>query len=117
MTVTDILTLATGFVSLPLGVFCFVLARRLRKLNNLETGLGGAIAVLASEIERLEKSIKKAQAEATRSTLTLNQAIEKAKSEKAYWVLQTEITKGANDASNAPRRLRRKTALREVRDA
>lgn len=75
-----------------LGGFCFSLTQKLRRLNNLETGIGGAIAVLVSEIARLEHSILLARNEALRATTGLSEEIERAKEERAYWVLQQKFT-------------------------
>ena len=54
MTLSLILQGALVVAGLAVAGFCHLLARRLRKLNDLETGLGGAIAVMAAEIARLE---------------------------------------------------------------
>ncbi len=74
-----------------LSAFCFSLTRKLRRLNDLESGIGGAIAVLIGEIARLEKSIVAARSEALRATAGLSEEIERAKQEKAYWVLQQKF--------------------------
>ncbi|MFB9221582.1 hypothetical protein ACFFUC_01115 [Paracoccus cavernae] len=74
-----------------LSGFCFSLTRKLRRLNNLESGIGGAIAVLIGEIARLEKSILSARSEALKATAGLSEEIERAKQEKAYWVLQQKF--------------------------
>ena len=82
------LVVAAGLV---LAAFCWELSRRLRKLNDLETGLGGAIAVMAAEIARLEAALAAAKAGATAATEGLTREIEKAKSERAYWALQQQF--------------------------
>ena len=52
MSVEQMFQAALVAASVGLAVFCIVLARRLRRLNDLETGLGGAIAVMAAEVVR-----------------------------------------------------------------
>ena len=53
MTISAILQIFMIVFMIGLAGFCFALTLRLRKLNDLETGLGGAIAVMTSEISRL----------------------------------------------------------------
>lgn len=105
MTISQILQGGLLIFSGGLAVFCFVLARRLRKLNDLETGLGGAIAVMTTEISRLERSILAAKAEATQATQALAGEIERAKEERAFWLLQQKF---AESAAVRPMRLQRR---------
>lgn len=78
--------------SLGLGSFCLMLSRRLRRLNDLETGLGGAIAVMAAEVDRLEQAIRSARAEATAAGQALSSEIAAARKERALWDLRQKIT-------------------------
>lgn len=105
MTVAQILQAALIAFAIGLSFFCFTLARRLRKLNDLETGLGGAIAVMSSEITRLEKSILLAKAEALQATRSLADEIERAKEERAFWMLQKKF---AESSQAQPARLQRR---------
>lgn len=91
MTLTVFMELVLTAASIGLGCFCFILARRLRRLNNLETGLGGAIAVMAAEVDRLERTLKKVQAEATHASNALSSKIEIAQAERAKWELRQKI--------------------------
>lgn len=77
--------------SLVLMLFCVILARRLRRLNDLEQGLGGAIAVMAAEIDRLDQSIRLARQEATIAGETLAAEVQKAQSERARWDLHLKM--------------------------
>jgi uncharacterized protein YidB (DUF937 family) len=54
------------------GFYCFVLGRRLKKFNNLEQGVGGAVAVLSSQVEDLRKTLTAAQVTAASSAETLS---------------------------------------------
>ena len=105
MTLSLILQGALVVAGLAVAGFCHLLARRLRKLNDLETGLGGAIAVMAAEIARLEAALAAAQAGATTATDGLAREIEKAKSERAYWALQQQFM--PQTAAHRPVRRRR----------
>lgn len=109
MMISQLLQAALLVFSVGLALFCFVLARRLRKLNDLETGLGGAIAVMTSEIGRLERAIHAAKAEATAATQDLAGQIERAKEERAFWALQQKFGHGAGTVPSArPLRRRRR---------
>lgn len=112
MTMTFFLQAALVVAGLSVAGFCNVLARRLRKLNDLETGLGGAIAVMTAEIARLEAALAMAQAGATHASDSLAREIEKAKSERAYWALQQQFMPQAAQS----RRLRRRRTT-EAADA
>ena len=107
MTVTLILQGALVLAATAVAGYCHLLARRLRRLNDLETGLGGAIAVMAAEIARLETALAAAQMGATHATDGLAREIEKAKSERAYWALQQQFMPPA--AARRPLRRRRMT--------
>lgn len=39
------------------GFFCFVLARRLNRFNDLEKGVGGAVALLSAQVDDLTKTL------------------------------------------------------------
>lgn len=114
MNAAEILQGGLAVAAATLALFCFVLARRLRRLNDLETGLGGAIAVMTAEIARLEAAIAAAQREATEATQRLAAEVEKARAERALWTLQARFAPAAGETAPA-RRLRRRTA--EAADA
>lgn len=59
--ISDILLLAAA---LGAGIYCIVLSRRLSRFNSLEDGMGGAIAVLSSQVDGMTKTLKEAQATA-----------------------------------------------------
>ena len=39
-----------GIAALGAALYCMVLARRMKRFNQLETGMGGAIAVLSARL-------------------------------------------------------------------
>lgn len=66
--VADILLVAGAF---GLAAYCYVLSRRLRKFSTLESGMGGAIAVLSVQVDDMTKALEKARATSAGSAATL----------------------------------------------
>jgi hypothetical protein len=66
--IADIL-LAAGAIGA--GVYCFILGRRLNRFNDLEKGVGGAVAVLSAQVDDLTRTLAAAQATAAQSADTL----------------------------------------------
>jgi len=66
--IADIL-LAAG--ALGAGFYCLVLGRRLNRFNDLEKGVGGAVAVLSAQVDDLTRTLSAAQATAGESAATL----------------------------------------------
>jgi hypothetical protein len=73
--IADIL-LATGAVGA--GLYCFVLARRLARFNDLEKGVGGAVAALASQVDELNGTMEKAKQTSEGSGEALERLTERA---------------------------------------
>jgi hypothetical protein len=67
--IADILLIAGAIGA---GVYCFVLARRLRRFTDLEKGVGGAIAVLSVQVDDMTKAIGAAQTSAATTSGTLD---------------------------------------------
>lgn len=55
------------------SLYCFVLSRRLQKFNDLEQGVGGAVAVLSMQVDDMTKTLKEAQTAAISSTDSLGE--------------------------------------------
>lgn len=66
--IADIL-LAAGAIGA--GLYCFVLGRRLNRFNDLEKGVGGAVAVLSAQVDDLTRTLNAAQQTAAGSAQTL----------------------------------------------
>ena len=113
MTLEHMMQILLLVACLGLGVFCFSLTRRLRKMNDLESGLGGAIAVMAAEVDRLERAIRAARDEATAASERLADEIETARRERAIWDLRQRIGAAASEAP-APQPSARRLRKREV---
>jgi len=73
--IADILLVAGA---LGAGFYCFVLARRLARFNDLESGVGGAVAVLSAQVDDLTKTLTTAQSTASSSTESLGGLTERA---------------------------------------
>jgi hypothetical protein len=68
--IADILLVAGA---LGAGFYCYVLARRLNRFTDLEKGVGGAVAVLSSQVDELNKSLQTAQSVSAGSNVALDE--------------------------------------------
>lgn len=66
--IADILLIAGA---LGAGLYCVVLSRRLNRFTNLEKGVGGAIAVLSSQVDDMTKALDEARTATTSSATSL----------------------------------------------
>ena len=73
--ISDILLVAGA---LGAGLYCFVLARRLKRFNDLEQGVGGAVAVLSAQVEELKQSLESARESSEASNAALGGLTERA---------------------------------------
>ena len=75
--VADILLVAGA---LGAGLYCFVLARRLNRFNDLEKGVGGAVAVLSAQVDDLNRSLQAARSVSEGSNVALEDLTGRAES-------------------------------------
>ncbi len=75
--IADILLVAGA---LGAGMYCFVLAQRLKRFNDLEKGVGGAVAVLSAQVDDLTKTLAAARDSSTTSNTALSELTDKAES-------------------------------------
>lgn len=66
--IADILLVAGA---LGAGFYCMILSRRLSRFNDLEKGVGGAVAVLAVQVDDMTKTLERARVAASNSTSSL----------------------------------------------
>ncbi|MGR3514764.1 MAG: hypothetical protein ACU0GG_18550 [Paracoccaceae bacterium] len=66
--VADILLISGA---LGAGLYCIVLSRRLSRFTNLENGVGGAIAVLSSQVDDMTKALDEARTATNSSASSL----------------------------------------------
>lgn len=83
--IADIL-LITG--ALGAGFYCLVLGRRLNRFNDLEQGVGGAVAILSAQVDDLNRTLAAAQASAGSSAATLTELAERAEATSRRLELQ-----------------------------
>lgn len=62
--IADILLVAGSFGA---AVYCYVLSARLKRFTTLETGMGGAIAVLSAQVDDMTAALEKARGAANGS--------------------------------------------------
>ncbi len=55
--IADVLLIAGA---LGAALYCMILARRIKSLSRLDTGLGGAISALSTQVEEMRASVKAA---------------------------------------------------------
>lgn len=75
--IADILLVAGA---LGAGFYCYILARRLARFNDLENGVGGAVAVLSAQVDDLTKTLNAARQTADNSNTSLADLTERAES-------------------------------------
>lgn len=66
--IADILSIAAAFAA---AIYCYVLAARLTRFSTLETGMGGAIAVLSAQVDDMTCALRHASATAAGSATSL----------------------------------------------
>lgn len=66
--IADTLMVAGSFGA---AVYCYVLAARLKRFTTLETGMGGAIAVLSAQVDDMTTALEQARGAATGSAASL----------------------------------------------
>ena len=67
--VADFLLIAGA---LGAGFYCYVLARRLNRFNDLEKGVGGAVALLSAQVDDLTKTLTAAREVSDGSNVALD---------------------------------------------
>lgn len=60
-----------GAGALGAGVYCWVLSRRLKAFNQLESGMGGAVAVLSVQVDDMTRALAAARQTAAGSSESL----------------------------------------------
>lgn len=66
--------------ALGASFYCYILARRLHRFNDLEAGVGGAVAVLSMQVDDLTKTLDAAQTAAGTSGAALEHLTDRAES-------------------------------------
>lgn len=66
--VADVLLAAAAFGA---GLYCFVLARRLNRFTDLDSGIGAGVAVLSKQVDDLARTLQAVQSNAHAGSETL----------------------------------------------
>lgn len=107
--IADFLMAAGAFGA---AIYCFVLSGRLKRFTALETGMGGAIAVLSAQVDDMTRALESARGAAHAQTDGLR--VQTARAEAAAAQLELLLASlhdlppaaGAVDSDDADRRLR-----------
>ena len=67
-----------GLGAFGAGFYCLILSRRLKRFNNLQGGMGGAVAVLSAQVDDMTKTLNHAQSAAGQSADVLTELTERA---------------------------------------
>ena len=124
--IANILMIAGTFGA---AIYCYVLAARLKQFSTLETGMGGAIAVLSVQVDDMTRALEKARIAATSSASDLGALTGRAESVAAKLELllasmhdlpePTQPSSLDSDPANGERKLRfmRRRPLRDDQEA
>lgn len=110
----DIL-LAAG--ALGAGLYCHVLSGRLKRFNTLESGMGGAIAVLSQQVDEMTQALAQARTAAQGSAEGLRALVDRAESSAARLDLLMASLHDLPEADDQARRLRFVRRRREAEAA
>ena len=110
--IADFLLAAGAFAT---ALYCYVLARRLKRFTTLETGMGGAIAVLSAQVDDMTKALEKAKNSATTSSSALEDQVRRAEATSARLELMLASLHDLPDADTAPDAEGEERRLRFVR--
>lgn len=122
--IADILMIAGAFGA---ALYCYVLARRLNRFQTLESGMGGAIAVLSAQVDDMTRALREAREAAEVQTGSLNAQVARGEAAAARLELMlaslNDLPIGASSApsreTTAPtaRRVVRRRAMRPEMEA
>ncbi|WP_380055124.1 hypothetical protein ACFE33_15005 [Falsihalocynthiibacter sp. SS001] len=73
--IADILLISGA---LGAAIYCLVLSKRLNKFNDLEKGVGGAVALMSAQVDGMTKTLAQAQNAAKESTASLTELTQRA---------------------------------------
>jgi ABC-type transporter Mla subunit MlaD len=111
----DILLAAGAFGA---GVYCFVLSRRLTRFNDLEKGVGGAVAVLSAQVDDLEKALAEARRTAAEASARLEETTRRAdQTARQLELLMAPSHDGAKRSARASGRAVRRTRRARAENA
>ena len=112
--IADIL-LAAGAIGA--GIYCLVLSRRLNRFNNLESGMGGAVAMLSVQVDDLKRTLEEAKTAAGDTSERLEGTTSRAEEVARRLELAMASGPGAAAGQRQVRRRRRGASGEPVEEA
>ncbi|KEO54558.1 hypothetical protein [Thioclava pacifica] len=109
--------LLTTLAALAAAGYCLVLARRLKRFNQLENGMGGAIAVLSAQVDDMTRALERAQATAAHSETQLRALTERAEKGAEKLELMLASLHDLPDEEEPRRRILRRRHRHETMEA
>jgi Domain of unknown function (DUF6468) len=97
--IADILMAAGAFGA---ALYCSILSARLKRFSTLESGMGGAIAVLSVQVDDMTRALQTAQGAASESTERLQILTQRAESVSAKLELMVAAMHGLPETTDAP---------------
>ncbi len=105
--IADVLMAAGAFGA---AAYCYILSARLKKFTTLETGMGGAIAVLSAQVDDMTRALDKARGAATGSADSLVALTGRAEAAAARLELMMAALHDLPDTPQTPPQPRPETA-------
>lgn len=87
--IADILLLAGALTA---SLYCWVLSKRVKGLNDLDSGLGSAIASLSQQVNEMQSALKSAQAVTGSNVAELEDLVDRAESASEHLKLMLATT-------------------------
>jgi len=97
--IADILMAGGAFGA---AIYCYVLSGRLKRFTTLESGMGGAIAVLSAQVDDMTRALDRARGAATGSAASLQALTQRAETAAAKLELMMAALHDLPDAPAPP---------------
>jgi hypothetical protein len=110
--IADILLVAGSFGA---AIYCYVLSGRLKKFTTLESGMGGAIAVLSVQVDDMTRALENARTAASGSADGLHALTARAEGVAARLELLVAAMHDLPDPTAEPEQTEAERRLRFVR--
>lgn len=95
-----------ALAALGAGFYCHILSNRLKRFNALESGMGGAIAVLSQQVDEMTRALDQAQTAAQGSADGLKALVDRAEGAAARLDLLIATLHDLPEVEEPSRRLR-----------
>jgi hypothetical protein len=109
--------LLMGLGALGAAIYCHVLSGRLKRFNALESGMGGAIAVLSQQVDEMTRALTQAQQAAQGSSDGLAALVQRAEAAAARLDVTLAALHDLPEPEDSSRRMRFIRRRREMEAA